>query len=364
MTIADIVSVLETLAHPSLQETYDNAGLITGHPSWQCKGVLCSLDVTEAVVDEAIATGCNMIVAHHPIVFRGLKRINGHNYVERTVIRAIKNDIALYAIHTNLDNVLHGVSGRMGALLGLQHTRVLAPRENSLRKLFTYVPHDQAGKLRDALFAAGAGHIGKYSECSFSSEGVGTFRAEAGAKPYVGRQGVRHQEPETKIEVIYPSYFEGQIVAALRANHPYEEVAFDVVALANSHAATGAGLLGELPEDMEEQAFLETIKKTFNLAVIRHTPLRGKKIRQVALCGGSGSFLISNALKNKADIYITADMKYHEFFDADGRILIADIGHYQSEQFTIALLQEVLEEKFPTFAVLKTSVNTNPVQYF
>lgn len=364
MLIAELISFLEALAHPSLQESYDNAGLITGHPSWECKGVLCTLDVTEAVIEEARVRNCNLIVAHHPIIFRGLKRINGHNYVERTIIAAIKNDIAIYAIHTNLDNVLHGVSGKMASLLGLTQTTVLGPKENTLRKLFTFAPKDKAEQVRAALFAAGAGHIGNYSECSFNADGTGTFKAGEGTNPYVGSQGVRHREPETKIEVIFPAFLEGKIVDALLKNHPYEEVAFDIVALTNHHQATGSGLVGELPEILEEKVFLQKLKDVFRLPVIRHTPLTGKPVKRVALCGGAGSFLIPNALRARADVYITADMKYHEFFDADGRMIIADIGHYESEQFTTALLQEVLEQKFPTFAVLKTTVNTNPVQYF
>jgi dinuclear metal center YbgI/SA1388 family protein len=363
-TIADIIAHLESIAHPSLQESYDNAGLITGNAAWECNGILCSLDVTEAVISEAVEKNCNLIVAHHPVVFRGLKRINGNNYVERTVIAAIKQDIAIYAIHTNLDNVLHGVSGRMADLLGLQKRSVLAPKENLLRKLFTFVPHDQAETVRKALFDAGAGHIGRYSECSFSVEGTGTFKAGEGTDPYVGEKDVQHREPETKIEVVFPYYLEGRVIDALLKSHPYEEVAFDVVSISNRFPATGAGLVGELQQPVDETVFLEQLKQVFRLKMIRHTGLTGRKISRVALCGGAGSFLISNALKVKADIYITADMKYHEFFDAEGRMIIADIGHYESEQFTIALLQEVLEEKFPTFAVLKTTVNTNPVQYF
>ncbi|MCG2614367.1 Nif3-like dinuclear metal center hexameric protein [Terrimonas sp. NA20] len=362
--IAEIISFLESVAHPSLQETYDNAGLIIGHPSWECTGVICSLDVTEEVISEAISKKCNLVVAHHPIVFRGLKRINGHNYVERTVIAAIKHDIAIYAIHTNLDNVQHGVSGRMAALLGLQKLMVLDPKEHTLKKLFTFVPADKAEQVRQAMFAAGAGQIGNYSECSFNSEGSGTFRAGPGSNPYVGQQDVRHSEAEIKIEVVFPAYLESPVVAALKGSHPYEEVAFDVVALVNRHPQIGSGMVGELPAAMEETVFLERVKEIFGLKVIRHTPLTGRSVKTVAVCGGAGSFLISKALRAKADMYITADMKYHESFDAEGRMVIADIGHYESEQFTIALLQEVLEEKFPTFAVLKTSVNTNPVQYF
>lgn len=362
--IADVVSFLESLAHPSLQESYDNAGLITGQPDQPCTGIICSLDVTEAVVAEAISKGCNMIVAHHPVIFRGLKKITGSNYVERTIIAAIRNGIAIYAAHTNLDNVLHGVNGRMASMLGLQQTTILAPKEGTLRKLFTFAPSDKAAEVRKALFAAGAGHIGNYSECSFNSEGTGTFTAGQGTDPYVGEPGKPHQEQETRIEVIFPFYLENAVMAALKQAHPYEEVAFDIISLANTHMATGAGLVGELPGAMEERQFLEQLKSVFRLSLVRHTAFTGRRVRRVALCGGAGSFLISKALRSKADVYITADMKYHEFFDAEGRMMIADIGHYESEQFTIGLLQEVLEEKFLTFAVLKTTVNTNPVQYF
>jgi len=362
--ISDIVAFLESLAHPSLQESYDNAGLITGHAGQPCTGIICSLDVTEEVIAEAVSKGCNMIVAHHPIIFRGLKRINGSNYVERTIIAAIRNDIAIYAIHTNLDNVLHGVNGRMAAMLGLEKTAVLAPKEGTLRKLFTFAPADRAAEVREALFVAGAGHIGNYSECSFNSDGTGTFTAGEGTDPYVGKTGQQHHERETRIEVIYPVHLENRIVSALKWAHPYEEPAYDLVPLANTHAATGAGLVGQLPEAMEEKQFLGKLKSVFRLAVVRHSPLTGKKVQRVALCGGAGSLLISKALRARADVYITADMKYHEFFDAEGQMLIADIGHYESEQFTVNLLQEVLEEKFLTFAVLKTTVNTNPVQYF
>ena len=364
MKIADIVACLEALAHPSLQESYDNAGLLTGNAGWECTGILCTLDATEEVVDEAITKKFNLVVAHHPIIFGGLKKINGKNYVEKTVIKAIKNDIAIYAIHTNLDNVLTGVNGRIAALLGLENTRVLAQKTAALKKLFTFAPADKAAAVRQALFDAGGGHIGQYSECSFNSPGTGTFRASEGANPYVGAIGEQHQENEVKIEVIFPAYLQSPLVAALKAAHPYEEVAYDVVALENTHSGTGSGVVGEWPEGLDEKAFLERLKSVFNIPVVRHTALTGRPIRRVAVCGGAGSFLISKALAAGADAYVTADLKYHEFFDADGRMLLADIGHYESEQFTINLLQEVLEQKFPTFAVLKTGVKTNPVHYF
>ncbi len=363
MKIADITSFLESLAHPSLQENYDNAGLITGQSNWDCTGIICSLDATEEVVKEAIEKKCNLIVAHHPIIFGGLKKINGKNYVERTIIAAIKNDIAIYAIHTNLDYVINGVNGKMASMLGLKNTSLLSTEENSLKKIFSFAPVDKVEQVRYAIFEAGAGLIGNYSECSFNSEGTGTWKSGEGSNPYIGKVGEQHQEKEVKFEAVFPSFLETKIIAALKAAHPYEEVAYDVVPLANRHPEIGSGLIGELPETIQEQDFLSCLKQVFNLQVVRHTAFTNKPIKKIALCGGAGSFLVSKALAAGADAYITADMKYHEFFDAEGRMLIADIGHYESEQFTINLLQEVLEQKFPTFAVLKTAVITNPVHY-
>jgi len=364
VTISSVIAALESIAHPSLQESYDNAGLLTGSPSWECKGILCSLDVTEEIIEEAVQRGCNMVVAHHPIIFGGLKKITGRNYVERTVISAIKNDIAIYAIHTNLDNVLTGVSHKMADKLGLEKTKILAPKPATLQKLFTFVPEAHINTVRDALFAAGGGHIGNYSECSFAATGEGSFKAGEGTDPFVGEKGQRHLEKEIKLEIVFPSYLQGAMITALKKAHPYEEVAFDLVSLANPNPQTGAGIIGELREPLPEPDFLRLLKDRFGLSVIRHTPLTGRDIKRVALCGGAGSFLVSSALAARADIYITGDMKYHEFFDADGRMVIADIGHFESEQFTIDLLAAVLAEKFPTFAVLKTGVNTNPVRYF
>ncbi|MBC8032607.1 MAG: Nif3-like dinuclear metal center hexameric protein [Chitinophagaceae bacterium] len=364
MTIKDIVAHLETIAPPSYQESYDNAGLITGSLTWNCSGILVCLDTTEDVVQEAVDRNCNMIVAHHPVVFNGLKRFNGTNYVERTIIKALKNDIAIYAIHTNLDNVIKGVNGKMADMLALVNRQVLLPRQNDLMKLYTFVPIEQAEMVRQALFAAGAGNIGNYYDCSFNSEGMGTFTAGAGTKPFIGSQGKQEMTPEMKVEVVFPAFNRNNIVEALKKAHPYEEVAYDLVALFNSWQQTGSGLLGELPEPLEEKDFLGLLQLKFNLKAIRHTPLLSKKIKKVALCGGAGSFLIAKALASGADVFVTSDIKYHEFFDANASLVVADIGHYESEQFTIDLLITVLQEKFPTFAVLKTGINTNPVHYF
>ncbi len=364
MKIKDIINVLENTASPSLQEPYDNAGLITGNEQQECMGVVCALDATEAVVDEAIERGCNMVVAHHPVIFKGLKRITGKNYVERTVIKAIKNDIAVYAMHTNLDNVITGVNGRMADRLGLINRAVLLPRPGTLKKLFNFVPVEHAQTLRAAVFNAGGGHIGNYSQCSFNMEGLGTFKGEEGTHPFAGIAGKLHHEKEIKVEVIFPAWLEQKIIQALIAAHPYEEPAYDVIRLENTHRYIGAGLTGSLPQPMEESAFLAFLKESFQLRGIRHTALKGRPIQQVALCGGAGSFLIFNALHANADIFISADIKYHEFFDADNRMVIADIGHFESEQYTVDLLHDILLEKFPTFAVLKTAVNTNPVFYY
>ncbi len=364
MKIKEIISYLEQSAPPQYQEHYDNAGLITGQSSWECKGALICLDATEEVVNEAKDRNCNLVIAHHPIIFKGLKKINGKNYVERTIINAIKNDIAIYAIHTNLDNMISGVSGKMAGLLGLQNQQVLSPKENTLKKLFTFIPKDHITEVRQALFDAGAGHIGNYSECSFNSSGLGTYKAGEGADPFKGEKGKLHEEQEMKVEVIFPFYLQQQVVKALINAHPYEEVAYDIVNLSNNYPMVGSGILGTLPEPVDAIEFLKLLKKTFQVPVIRHTELLDKPVQKVALCGGAGSFLIPTAIAMEADIYITGDVKYHEFFDADKKIIIADIGHYESEQFTINLLHELLELKFPNFAVLKTEVNTNPLRYF
>ena len=364
MKIQEIISFLESVAPPSLQESYDNAGLITGNSSWDCTGIITTLDATEAVVQEAIEKKCNLIVAHHPIIFGGLRKITGKNYVEQTIITAIKNDIAIYAIHTNLDNVLHGVNAAIADKLGLINRKILQPKNDTLKKLFTFVPVEFAENVRSAIFNAGGGHISNYSECSFNTAGQGTFKPGEGTNPFTGKRGIRHTEDEIKMEMIFPAWQEQTILKAMIAAHPYEEVAFDIIALENQNQQVGSGLVGELPEPVSETSFLQILKEKFKLSVIRHTPLLDKPVTKVALCGGAGSFLIGTAAASGACFYITSDIKYHEFFDANNRLVVADIGHFESEQHTIDLLFDILSQKFPTFAVLKTGVKTNPVHYF
>lgn len=364
MKINDIINALESIAPPSLQESYDNIGLLTGNRQMECTGVICTLDTTKDVVDEAIRQKCNLIVSHHPVLFKGLKHLNGNNYVERTLIQAIKHDIAIYAIHTNLDNIITGVSNKMADRIGLINREMLLPKGGLLKKLYTFVPLEYAEKVRRALFDTGAGYIGNYSHCSFNGEGTGTFRADEGTTPFTGAIGSLHYEKEVKIEVIFPAWLEQKLIQELKKAHPYEEAAYDILTLDNAYSNAGSGLMGSLKSPVEEKEFLNHLKAVFNTGIIRHTALRNRSIQRVALCGGAGSFLISNALRKNADIFITADIKYHDFFDADGQMIIADIGHYESEQFTIDLLHDILVKKFTTFAVLKTAVNTNPVFYF
>lgn len=364
MRIKDIISLLENIAPPQLQESYDNAGLIIGDAGWECSGILVSLDAIEEVIKEAVDKKCNLVIAHHPIIFSGLKKINGKNYTERAIITAIKYDIAIYAIHTNLDNVIKGVNGKMADMLGLVNRQILSPKKSLLKKLIVFVPVAAVESVRSAIFQAGGGYIGNYSECSFNSQGEGTFKAGEGANPFSGTIGERKTEAEVKVEVIFQSWLEKGLIKSMLGAHPYEEVAYDIIPLENELTNIGSGLIGELAEPMPATDFLAHIKKTFGLTAIRHTPLTGKIVQKVALCGGAGSFLIKTAIASGAEFYITADVKYHEFFDAEGRVVIADIGHYESEQYTTNLLFDILKEKYPTFAVLKTEINTNPVNYF
>ncbi|WP_338875962.1 Nif3-like dinuclear metal center hexameric protein [Spirosoma sp. SC4-14] len=362
--IRELTSFIESLAPLSYQESYDNSGLIVGDPATVITGVLVTLDATEAVVDEAIAKGCNLLVAHHPIVFKGLKKLNGNTYVERTVIKAIKNDIAIYAAHTNLDNVWGGVNFKIAEKLNLQNVQILAPKSQVLSKLVTFVPIADTQQVLEALYAAGAGQIGKYKNCSFRVNGTGTYQPDADAQPAIGTIGQYHEEAENRIEVIFPSQQQGQLLTALRQAHPYQEVAYYITLLDNRNQEVGSGAVGDLPEALGGQAWLSYLKANMNLNLIRYTPLGNRPVKRVAVCGGVGSFLLSDAIRAGADVFVTADYKYHEFFDADGRIVICDIGHYESEVFTKELISQHLAKKFTTFAVILSETDTNPVSYF
>jgi dinuclear metal center YbgI/SA1388 family protein len=362
--IKEVTGYLEAWAPSDFQEDYDNSGLVVGNADWEISGVLISLDVTEAVVNEAITKGVNFIISHHPIVFKGIKRLNGKNYVEKTVILALKNDIAIYAIHTNLDHIVGGVNWKIAEKLGLQNLKILSPKKETLLKLTTYVPTIEKDSVLKALFEAGAGNIGNYENCSFTSGGTGAFKPLEGAKPVIGAINILEKVEETKIEVILPKYLQNEVLEALFISHPYEEVSYFLTKLENENQMAGAGAIGELPIEMNESEFLNHLKKSMNLEVIKYTPIGQKRIIKVAICGGAGSFLLKNALAHKADAFVTADYKYHEFFDGEGKILIADIGHYESEVFTKELIQFYLSKKFSNFATLLSETHTNPIKYY
>ncbi|MDW3209760.1 MAG: Nif3-like dinuclear metal center hexameric protein [Reichenbachiella sp.] len=364
MRINDIIGALNQWAPPAYQESYDNARLITGSPDLQLQGVLVSLDCTEEVVQEAIDKGANLIIAHHPIVFKGLKSFTGKNYVERTVIKAIKNDIAIFSIHTNLDNVHTGVNRMICDRIGLQNCKTLAPKSGLLSKLVTFIPTEHAQNVLDALYTAGLGHIGNYDECSFQVKGTGSFRPNDQANPVIGKNNERELVEETRIEGIFPSHIKGKVVAALKKAHPYEEVAYYLTALENENQDVGSGMIGELETAIPTASFMNLLKEQFNLKVIRHTAFHKAEVKKIAVCGGAGSFLLGHAKGAGADVFVTADFKYHEFFDAEEKIIISDIGHYESEVFTKELICNFLKEKFANIALNLSEVDTNPIKYF
>lgn len=363
MRVQEIISLLESFAPPALQESYDNSGLQCGDVMTKATGALLCLDVTEEVLQEAIGRNCNLIIAHHPLIFSPLKKLDGNGYVQRVLLKAIKNDIAIYACHTNADNVRMGVNHKMSEKLGLKNCKVLQPKKGLLKKLVTFVPQAHTEKVRAALFSAGCGHIGNYDSCSYNLEGKGTFRGNEHSHPFAGKKNELHTEAETRVETVFERYRERDVIEALLAAHPYEEPALDIYTLDNSHPQIGSGIMGELETERDEKEFLQSLKDTFKADCVRHTAFTGKKIKKVALCGGSGSFLLKDALKQGADVFITADFKYHQFFEAEGRTVIADIGHYETEQYTPELFYDIISEKMPTFAACLSKHNTNPINY-
>ena len=363
MIIRDITNYIEEIAPLSYAEDFDNVGLLVGSYTTKVTGVLVTLDTLEETVDEAIANNCNLIVSFHPIIFGGLKKLNGNNYVERVVLKAIKNDIAIYATHTALDNSKVGVSAKMCEVLNLQNTKILIPKKGIIKKLTTYVPFAEANNLREKLFEAGAGTIGNYDNCSFNIEGKGSYRGNEHSNPTVGKKGEVQFEEETCITVTFESYLEGKILTQLFKYHPYEEVAYEVITLNNSHQNIGMGMIGEFENPINETEFLQLVKSSFKTDCVRHSKLLGKQIKKVAVLGGAGSFAISNAIREKADAYVSADFKYHEFYKAEERILLADVGHYESEQFTKNLLVDYLTKKFTNFAIRLSEKSTNPIHY-
>ena len=363
MRIKEVLQVIETLAPLPLQEEYDNSGVQVGDVNREATGALFCIDITEEVIDEAISLKCNLIIAHHPIAFKSFKSLTGKNYVERCMIKAIKHDITLYAAHTNLDNANGGVNFKLAKMLGLENVRVLNPKRNSLLKFVTTVPHSHAQTVRNAIFNAGAGNIGEYDSCSYNLEGEGTFRAKEGADPHVGEIGELHFEPEVRIETIIPVMKKNEVIRALIAVHPYEEPVYDLYPINNNWSEHGSGAVGVLPEPMQEQEFLYMLKDVFKLHHINHSHLRGKEIREVALCGGSGAFLINSAINYGADVFITGEAKYNDYYDVEDQLLLAVIGHYESEICTKEIFYEAISKKYPNFALYLSAFDSNPVNY-
>ncbi len=363
MKIKEIVSALDRFAPLPLQDGFDNAGLQIGLTEAEATGALLCLDVTEAVLDEAIALGCNLVISHHPLIFKGYKSITGKDYVERCILKAIRNDMVLYAAHTNLDNAKGGVNYKIAEKIGIKHLQVLEPKRNSLLKLVTFVPTEQAERVRKALFAAGCGNIGGYDSCSYNLKGEGTFRAGENTHPFCGSIGELHREEEVRIETILPSYKKGEVVRALLSAHPYEEPAFDLYPLENEWTQAGAGIVGELETPETELEFLKRIKKIFEVECVKHNRLTGREIQKVALCGGAGAFLIPQAICSGADIFITGEIKYHDYFGHEDEILLAEIGHYESEQYTKEIFYSIIRDLFPNFALHLSKINTNPIKY-
>ena len=363
MKIKEIVSALERFAPLPLQDGFDNAGLQIGLTEAEATGALLCLDVTEAVLDEAIALGYNLVISHHPLIFKGYKSITGKDYVERCILKAIKNDIVIYSAHTNLDNAQGGVNYKIAEKMGLKNLKVLEPKENSLVKLVTFVPNAQADRVREALFAAGCGSIGNYDSCSYNLKGEGTFRANEGTHPFCGTIGELHYEDEVRIETILPAYKKAEVVKTLLSVHPYEEPAFDLYPLQNDWSQAGAGVVGELAEPETELEFLKRIKKIFEVGCVRHNKLTGREIQKVALCGGAGAFLLPRAIRAGADVFVTGEIRYHDYFGHEDEILMAEIGHYESEQYTKEIFYSIIRDLFPNFALQMSKINTNPIKY-
>ncbi|MCL9805050.1 Nif3-like dinuclear metal center hexameric protein [Flavobacterium amniphilum] len=363
MKIKEILSVLEEMAPLAYAEDFDNVGLLVGDANAEATGVLVCHDALETVIDEAIEKQCNLVVCFHPILFSGIKKITGKNYVERSILKAIKNDIAIYAVHTALDNHQNGVNKIFCDALGLINTKVLIPKQNFIQKLVTYTIPENADKVRNAMLSAGAGTIGNYDNCSFNSEGFSTYEGNENSNPSVGNKGELTKTEEIKIEVTFEKYLQSKILKGLFSNHVYEEVAYEIYDLQNSHQNIGLGMIGELKEGMDENDFLKMVKEKMDCGGIRHTQLLGKPIKKVAVLGGSGSYAIRNAISAGADAYLTADLKYHNFYEAESRILLADIGHFESERYTKNYIVDYLTKKIPNFAIVLSQINTNPVKY-
>lgn len=363
MLVSDIIAAIEEYAPLSLQESYDNSGLQVGDRAQVVTAVLLCTDVTEEIIGEAVARGANLIISHHPLLFHGLKHLTGRNPIERIVRAAVKRDIAIYSSHTSMDNATGGVSFKMAEKIGLGNVSVMLPQPGQLYKLVVFVPIKEAARVRDAMFAAGAGRLGDYDSCSYALEGKGSFRALAGAHPWVGSIDELHHEDEMRLEVLVMRNCKDAVVQAMLRSHPYEEPAYDLIELDNPSKYTGSGVVGDTQQPIEAAEFLNSLKTAFGTAMVRYAGNIHQMISRVALCGGAGADFIGDAVAAHADIYVTGDVKYHEFTSYCDKILIADIGHYESEHFTKEIFYDIIQKKFPNFATYYAELEKNPINY-
>ncbi len=359
-TIGDLSSALESVAPSLYAESYDNVGLLVGRSEWKCEKVLVALDITEAVVQEAIEKGVQAIVAHHPVIFGGIQRLTGEDTAQRAIELAIKHSIALLACHTNLDAIEGGVSYRMAQAISLVNVRTLQPRSGLLWNLIVYVPAESAETLLEALWEAGAGKMGAYDECAFRSHGLGSFRPKEGAHPHNGVIGERAFADEIRLELLVPEGARKKVHQCMMEHHPYEEIAHSWLKHDGVHHSVGFGAIGQWDACDWPEA-VRRIKTAFGVASFRHTMPIASDYRTVAVCGGAGADLLAQAKSQQAELFITSDITYHRYFGADDRLVFIDIGHWESEQHAMELLIDIVREKFPNFAVLKSETNTNPM---
>lgn len=369
MTVSDVLRFLDGWAPADLQQPYDNTGLQVGDPAAAVTTALVALDLTHAVVDEAERSGAQLVVTHHPLLFAPVKRLAPGPGPAGLAYRLARAGIAHVAAHTNLDAIDGGVSFALAEDLGLEDVRLLDGFAGQTVQLVTYVPVDHLDAVRDALAVAGAGVIGRYAACSFALRGTGTFRPLAGADPHTGTVGQREHADEYRLSVELPRALLPRVVAALRAAHPYEEVSYDVIAVEQPSSTYGFGALGRLPETETSRAFLERVCARLGEAAVRYVGDLRRSVQTVAVCGGSGSDLVSKALAAGADAYVTADVTYHRFFealDAGGRpaLLYVDALHYATERCAERLLRTTLADAFPGVRWQRTATRTAPVDTF
>ena len=369
MKVKDVIGLFEEIAPLAYSEDFDNTGLLVGDDNMKVNGILITLDTLETVVDEAIKKNCNLIVSFHPIIFSGLKKLTRKTYVERTVQKAIKHDIAIFSSHTALDNAWNGVNSMICQKLELKEQTILIPQAETIKKLVTFVPKNDVDKVRNAIFDAGGGSIGNYDNCSFNIEGKGSFRGNEESNPTIGERGTTHFENEVQLSVTFSKHLHNNILKSLFDSHPYEEVAYEITTLENQNQKIGMGMVGNLVRPQTELEFLQFLKKTMKTDCVRHSPLLDRPVSRVAVLGGSGSFAIEAAKRADADVFVSADFKYHDFFRAEKSILLADIGHYESERYTKELLYSFLTKKIANFApallkgIVISEINTNPISY-